>query len=264
MNDRVKVERDGALAQVKLNRPDKRNGLDLPMFEQLSRTGREIAADKSVRAVILSGEGKGFSAGLDWMSFMALPDHGQGLLERPPDGLTNLAQEVAWVWQQAPMPVIAAVHGFALGGGLQIALGADLVYADESAQLSVMEGHYGLIPDMGITQTLLRRVSIDVAKELVFTARRFSAKEGAELGLVTRVVDDPRGAAKLTAVQIAKRNPYAVRAAKRLINEAWLMGPPQSFALETELQLPLLGSKNQLEAVQAVFQQRDPVFDDPE
>ncbi|MBW2523780.1 MAG: crotonase/enoyl-CoA hydratase family protein [Deltaproteobacteria bacterium] len=264
MSARVLVERDGAVAEVKLNRPDKRNGLDLEMFEQLSAAGREVGADKTVRAVILSGAGKGFCAGLDWMSFMTLPDQGKGLLERPPDEVANLAQQVAWVWQQAPMPVIAAIHGFAMGGGLQIALGADLVYAEESAQLSVMEGRYGIIPDMGITQTLLRRVSIDVAKELVFTARRFSAKEGVELGLISRVVDDPLGAARLTAKQIAKRNPHAVRAAKQLINEAWLMGPKESFALETQLQLPLLGSKNQLEAAQAVFQKRDPVFDDPE
>jgi enoyl-CoA hydratase/carnithine racemase len=264
MGERVLVERDEAIAHVKLNRPDKRNGLDVAMFEELTAAGAELCADKGVRAVILSGEGKGFCAGLDWMSFMGTPDAAAELLRRPDDSVANLAQQVAWVWQEVPVPVIAAVHGFAIGGGLQIALGADLIYAEENAKLSVMEARYGLIPDMGISQTLFKRVRMDVAKELIFTARRFSAKEGLELGLVTRVVDDPLGAARLTAKQIAKRSPHAVRAAKRLINEGWAMGPKEGLAFETELEMPLLGSKNQLEAAQAVFQKRDPVFDDPD
>lgn len=264
MDERVMVERDGPIAHVKLNRPDKRNGLDLAMFRELTAAGTELCADKSVRAVVLSGEGKGFCAGLDWRSFMASPDVGTELLDRPNGAVANLAQQVAWIWQQVPVPVIAAVHGFAIGGGLQIALGADLVYASESAELCVMEGQYGLIPDMGISQTLFRRVRIDVAKDLIFTARRFSAKEGFELGLVTQLVDDPVAAARQWAAEVAKRSPHAVRAAKRLINEAWRMEPRESLALETELELPLLGSKNQLEAAQAIFEKRAPVFDDPE
>lgn len=264
MSQRVIVERDGSIVHVKLNRPDKRNGLDLAMFQELTAAGTALCEDQGVRAVILSGEGQGFCAGLDWMSFMGSPDRGAQLLERSSDSVANLAQQVAWVWQEVPVPVIAAVHGFAIGGGLQIALGADLVYAEPQAQLSVMEVRYGLVPDMGISQTLFKRVRIDVAKELIFTARRFTAQEGHDLGLVTRVVDDPVAAARKTADEIARRSPHAVRAAKRLINEAWLMGPKEGLALETALELPLLGSKNQLEAAQAVFQKRDPVFDDPD
>lgn len=260
---RVVVERDGAIAQVKLNRPDKRNGLDLATFEQLAAAGRSLGADRSVRAIVLCGEGKGFCAGLDWMSFLALPDQGRRLLERPADSVANLAQQAAWVWREVPMPVIAAVHGFALGGGLQIALGADLLYAAPETELAVLEARYGLIPDMAISQTLFRRVPMDVAKELIFTARRLSAEEGAALGLVTRVVANPLDAARQTARQIASRSPEAVRAAKRLIHEGWRLEPGESLALETELQRPLLGSKNQLEAVQAVLQKREPSFDDP-
>jgi enoyl-CoA hydratase/carnithine racemase len=264
MGERVIIERDGAVAHVKLNRPEKRNGLDLAMFQELVAAGTELAADLSLRAVILSGEGKCFCAGLDWMSFMASPQTGPSLLERPSHDVANLAQKVAWIWQEVPVPVISAVHGYAYGGGLQIALGGDLLYATKDAQLSVMEVRYGLIPDMGITQTLLKRVRPDVAKELTFTARRFTAEEGLSLGVVTKVVEDHIAAARETAEQIAKQSPHAVRAAKKLINEASTMGPKDGLALETALQMPLLGSANQMEAAQAVFTKRDPVFADPE
>jgi enoyl-CoA hydratase/carnithine racemase len=264
MTERVISTRDGSVAHVELNRPDKRNGLDVAMFRELAAAGTALAADETVRAVILSGRGNGFCAGLDWMSFMSSPETGPELLERKSGEVANLAQKVAWVWQELRVPVISAVHGFAFGGGLQIALGADLVYASRDATLSVMEVQYGLIPDMGITQTLLRRVRLDVAKELTFTARRFSADEALAFGVVTRVVDDPLEAARATAAEIANRSPHAVRAAKRLINEAWTMGAKESLALETALQMPLLGSPNQMEAAQAVFMKRDPKFSDPE
>jgi enoyl-CoA hydratase/carnithine racemase len=263
MSDRVISSRDGAVAHVLLNRPDKRNGLDVQMFRELAAAGTALAADNTIRAVILSGAGKGFSAGLDWMSFMSSPETGPELLERKSGEVANLAQKVAWVWQEVPVPVIAAVHGFAFGGGLQIALGADLVYAARDAELCVMEVRYGLVPDMGITQTLMKRVRVDVAKELVFTARRFSADEALALGVVTRVADDPLEAAQQTAKEIASQSPHAVRAAKRLINEASSIGPKESLALETALQIPLLGSPNQMEAAQAVFMKRDPKFSDP-
>jgi len=263
-DNRVIIDRDGAVAHVRLNRPAKRNGLDLAMFRELAEAGVTLSADRSLRAVILSGEGPGFCAGLDWMSFLADPTASKTLLDRPEGEVANLAQKVSWVWQEVPVPVIAAIHGFAIGGGLQIALGADLVYASKDTELSVMEARYGLIPDMGISQSLLKRVRADIAKELTFTARRFSADEALSLGVITRVVDDPIAAAKETADAIAARSPHAIRAAKRLINEAAEMDPAASLALETELQMPLLGSPNQMEAAQAVFEKRPPVFRDPE
>jgi enoyl-CoA hydratase/carnithine racemase len=264
MGERVIVERDGAVAHVKLNRPDKRNGLDVAMFRELAAAGEELATDKSLRAVVLSGEGKGFCAGLDWMSFMSAPESAPELLNRAEGEVANLAQKVGWVWQEVPVPVIAAVHGFAFGGGLQIALGADLIYAAKDAQLSVMEARYGLIPDMGASQTLLRRVRLDVAKELTFTGRRFSGEEGLALGVVTRTVDDPVAAALESARTMASQSPHALRSGKLLLNESWTMTPKESFALETELQRALLGSPNQMEAAQAVFMKREAKFADPD
>ncbi|MBO6933707.1 MAG: crotonase/enoyl-CoA hydratase family protein [Deltaproteobacteria bacterium] len=261
-DERVRVDRDGAVATVWLTRGEKRNGLDVPMFEQLIAAGRALESDKSLRAVVLAGEGPAFCAGLDFQSFMSTPNAPQKLLARK--GPTNVAQEVGWVWRELPVPVIAAIHGSCFGGGLQIALGADIRLAHPEAQLSVMEIRWGLIPDMGITQTLLPLVRPDVAKELTFTGRRVSGKEALELGLVTRVVDDPQAEAKALADTIATKSPHAIRAAKALYDRSPGLSVAESFALETELQLPLLGSKNQLEAVQANMMKRDPVFQDVE
>jgi enoyl-CoA hydratase/carnithine racemase len=262
--ERVLVERDGAVAHVRLNRPDKRNGLDLPMFEGLIEAGRSLGTDPSVRAVVLSGEGKAFCAGLDFQAFMASPEVGQKLLARPEDSPANVAQRVAWVWQEVPVPVIAAVHGQAFGGGLQIALGADLRYVRPDAQLSVMEIEWGLIPDMSASKTLLSVVPLDVAKELTFTGRIVSGEEAQRLGLATRVCEDPVAEALETARLVAAKNPHAIRAAKRLYAEAPSKGTREAFALETELQLTLLGSPNQMEAVQANFEKRAPRFSDPD
>ena len=259
---RVLVERDGAVAHVVMNRPDKRNGLDLAMFEGLVGAGTELAADRSVRAVVLSGAGKAFCAGLDFQSFMMLPDGGRRLLDRSGPSPANLAQRVAWVWRELAVPVIAAVHGSAFGGGLQIALGADLRMVHPEAQLSVMEIRWGLIPDMGISQTLTSVVARDVAKELTFTGRKVGGAEAVRLGLATRLSDDPVAEALSLARTIATKNPHAVRAAKRLFDETAGMPAAEALALETELQLPLLGSPNQLEAVQANFMRREPVFQD--
>lgn len=261
---RVIMERDGAVAHVKMNRPDKRNGLDLGMFEGLVEAGTALAADRSVRAVVLSGEGKAFSAGLDFMAFMSTPDVGQKLLHRPDETPANLAQRVAWVWREVPVPVIAAIHGQAFGGGLQIALGADLRYVRPDAQLSVMEIRWGLIPDMGASRTLLGLVRPDVAKELTFTGRIVSGEEAVALGLCTRLAEDPLAEALATARTIAEKSPHAIRAGKALFEQAPGLSVKEAFLLETQLQLPLLGSKNQMEAVQANLQKRAPSFVDPE
>lgn len=261
---RVVVERHGAVAHVLMNRPDKRNGLDLAMFEGLVGAGRELAADNTVRAVVLSGAGKAFCAGLDFQSFLAMGDGGRRLLERGEGSPANLAQAVAWVWREVPVPVIAAVHGSAFGGGLQIALGADIRIVHPEAELSVMEIRWGLIPDMGISQTLTTVVARDVAKLLTFTGRRVGAEEAVRLGLATQVSEEPLAAAMELAQTIAGKSPHAIRSAKRLFDESAGMGPAEALALETELQLPLLGSPNQIEAIQANFMRRAPVFKDPE
>jgi enoyl-CoA hydratase/carnithine racemase len=266
LDDRVRIELDSHLAHVRLSRPDKRNGLDLPMFDALIEAGERLAQDRTVRAVVLSGEGKAFCAGLDWQAFLSIaPEERRRLLEHggPAESQANRAQQACFAWAELPVPVIAAVQGAAFGGGLQLALACDLRYAARDAQLSAMEVRYGLVPDMTLSLTLPRLVRADVARELVFTGRVVAADEAAALGLVTRVCDDPLAEAMATARAIAGRSPEAVRAAKRLLNAAPGLPVREALLLETELQRGLLGTPNQMEAVAAVMTRRDPSFSDP-
>jgi len=265
MSDRVQVTITDGVADVRLSRPEKLNALDPAMFAGLVDTGRGLAADPSLRAVVLSGEGRGFCAGLDFASFMKLGDDGGRLLARREDGsAVNHAQRAAWVWSELPVPVIAAVHGVAYGGGLQIALAADIRLLAPDARLSVMEIRWGLIPDMTGTQTLRHLVRLDVAKELTFTGRVVSGREAVALGLGTRVEENPREAALSMARDIATRSPNAIRAAKRLLNANVFGSRDDGFWLEEQIQRELFGSPNQLEAVQANFEKRAPRFSDPE
>ncbi|MCB9792785.1 MAG: crotonase/enoyl-CoA hydratase family protein [Alphaproteobacteria bacterium] len=265
MSDRVSVEIDGPIAHVRMTRGDKRNGLDLPMFRALVEAGESLMDRAEVRAVVLSGEGPSFCAGLDFMSIMGagLQEAMSELLGRTEDSPANLAQRVAWIWQEIEVPVIAALQGHVYGGGLQIALAADLRYAAPDARLSVMEIKWGLIPDMSITRTLPRLVGLDVAKELTWTGRVVEAQEAAALGLVTRITEDPLAAAFETARAIAARSPEAIRAGKQLWAAAPDLDDERGLALEEALQTPLLGSPNQMEAVMASMQRRPAVFRDP-
>jgi enoyl-CoA hydratase/carnithine racemase len=262
---RVLLSVEAGVAEVRLNRADKRNGLDLAMFEALVDTGKRITADRSVRAVVLSGEGKAFCAGLDWAAFLASGlEVGGKLLERSAESPANLAQRACWIWAEVPVPVIAAVHGVAFGGGLQLALACDIRVATPDAQLAVMELRYGLIPDMSASKTLLQLVRPDIARELIYTGRIVSGEEGGRLGLVTHVEPDPLATARELARKIAAQSPHAIRAAKALCNAAPELDTAAAFAHETALQLPLLGSPNQLEAVRAVLSRGTPRFQDPE
>jgi enoyl-CoA hydratase/carnithine racemase len=269
MSDRVTVKIDAGVADVRMNRPDKMNALDQAMFEGLVQTGMELAANPTVRCVVLSGEGRAFCAGLDFMSFMAMSDGGQrrgdggGLLRRPEGSPANYAQSAAYVWMNLPVPVIAAVHGVAFGGGLQIALGADIRFVAPDARLSVMEIKWGLVPDMTGTQTLRRLVRLDVAKELTFSGRVVTGEEAVELGLATHVSEKPLEDATRLAQEIAQKSPNAIRAGKQLLNESGLVNLEDGLRLEERLQLGLIGSPNQIEAVQANMEKRPPRFRDP-
>jgi enoyl-CoA hydratase/carnithine racemase len=234
MSDRVIVESSDGIAHVRLNRPDKRNALDGEMFRAIADAGENLRADDDLRVVVMSGAGKSFCAGLDLAMFSQLdqPDDAAHPGVMQPRGITHLGQQVAWVWQELPVPVIAAVHGHALGGGLQIALGADIRIVHPDTQLSVREVHYGLVPDMTGTFFLSRLVRPDTAKELTFTARIFDGREAAELGLVTRLSDDPVGDALVLAAEIADRSADAIRAAKRLFNRMANDTAPEQFAEE--------------------------------
>jgi enoyl-CoA hydratase/carnithine racemase len=245
-------------------RSDKHNALDQGMFEGLMRAAEQLAPDASVRAVVLHGEGKSFCSGLDVASFMS-GEGGTGvLLARDEGRLANFAQRVTYDWSLVPAPVIAAIHGNCFGGGLQIALGADIRIAAPDSKLSIMEVKWGLVPDMGITQTLPRLVPIDIAKELTFTGRILSGTEGLALGLVTRIADDPYSAALALAEEIAQKSPDAVRAAKRLYDETWTSNDSAAaLVLESQLQTGLIGKPNQIAAVVAGMSGERPVFVDP-
>ena len=267
MSDRVSVSTQAGVADVRMNRADKLNALDTAMFEALIETGRSLATDSRVRAVVLSGEGRAFCAGLDVASFAAMANRGSGgpkLLERSDESPANFAQRAAWVWTELPVPVIAAVHGVAFGGGLQVALAADIRFVAPDARLSVMEVKWGLIPDMTGTQSLRRLVRLDVAKELTYTGRIVSGSEAFELGLATRVSDAPRETALELAREIAAKSPDAIRSGKRLLEASALVSVEDVLALEAKLQRSLIGSPNQVEAVQANLQKRTPTFRDPE
>jgi enoyl-CoA hydratase/carnithine racemase len=272
MSDRIIVERDGGVADVRLNRPDKMNALDMAMFDALVEVGDELAADPSLRCVVLSGNGRSFCAGLDFGSFQQMGSgqrsSGSGSasdLGAPMEGrITHRAQQAVYGWTSMPVPVIAAVHGHALGGGIQLALGADIRVVAPDATMSVLEIRWGLIPDMTGTQSLVNLVGVDVAKELTFTGRMVSGTEAGQLGLATKLSDEPLTTAREMAAEIAAKSPHAVRAAKRLFNDAPKVTVAEGFAQERAEIGQLIGSPNQVEQVMAFFEKRDPEFADPE
>jgi len=274
MSDRVVWTVDAGVADVRLNRPEKMNALDPAMFEALIDAGEQLKHDPSVRAVVLSGEGRAFCAGLDFGSFQAMaggaggasaPKRNAGDVSEVEEGrITHRGQQAAYVWQELDVPVIAAVHGVALGGGCQIALGADLRFCAPDAQFSILEIRWGLVPDMTGSQFLPRLVGLDVAKELTFTGRMVSGEEAVRIGLATRVSADPRSEALALAKEIAGKNPHAVRGAKRLLNQAGTVSLAEGFAAERREIGALIGSPNQVEAVTAFFQKRDAVYADVE
>jgi enoyl-CoA hydratase/carnithine racemase len=272
IQDRVVIEKKDGIAEVRLSRADKLNAMDLPMFSALAEAGLEAAADRSVRVIVLSGEGRAFSAGLDVQSVMSSIGQREKkprreepqLFDGSDESPANAAQRAAWVWQEVPVPVIAAVHGVAYGAGIQVAMGADIRFFAPDAKLSIRETHWGLIPDVGLTQTVRQVVPLDVLKELVFTARVISGSEAKELGIATHVAEDPHAAALELAREIAGRSPDAVRAAKKLLNAAMLGSTADGLRLEAELQASLIGGANQLEAVKANMERREPSFRDPE
>lgn len=273
MADRVTISVRDGVADVKLNRPDKLNALDAAMFQAIADAAAEVRANPEVRVVVLSGEGKGFCAGLDIASFLggeANPEVSDAQADASPfdvlgkrEGITNLAQQVAYGWTDLPVPVIAAVHGPALGGGIQIALGADIRIVAPDAKLSVLEIRWGLLPDMTGVQSLVRLVGLDRAKELAFTGRFISGSEAVELGVATKEAADPYAAAHEMAAEIAAKNPHAIRGMKSLFNAAGTRPLAESFLEETRLMTSLIGSPNQMEAVMAFFEKRPAQFSDP-
>ena len=260
--DRIQIDVQNGVADVRMVRSDKHNALDWPMFLALDAATDELAARDDVRCVVLSGEGPSFCSGLDFPSFMAGDVGVDEMIADVPGEVANIAQRVAYDWQRLPMPVIAAIHGNCLGGGAQIALGADIRVSGPELKLCVMEIKYGLIPDMGITQALPSLVPLDVAKDIVFTGRTIGAEEALELGLVTRISEDAAGDARSLAAEIASKSPHAIRSGKRLLNEAYTGRSEQALKLEAELQRALIGSPNQIAAVTAAMTKEPAQFED--
>lgn len=260
--NRVRVEIDGHIAEVTLDRADKHNGLDYAMFDAINAALDELRDAPGLRAVVLTGAGRSFCAGLDFAAVMAAGRPIEDSFAKREGEIANDFQRVAYGWQQLPVPVIAAVAGNALGGGCQIALAADVRIAAPDLRISVMEIKWGLIPDMGLTQSLPRLVGTDVARELTYSGRVLGAAEALELGLVTRVEERPLEAARELAAEIAARSPDAIRRAKRLLEEAPGLPAADALALEERLQRELLGSPNQLEAVRAALAGESARFSD--
>lgn len=258
------------VADVALNRPAKLNALTAEMFADLLEVGLLVRDRSDVRAVVLSGSGRGFCAGLDLGAFAAMEQDTDWRkptteLLAPDDPLfeLNRGQRAAAVWGTVAAPVIAAVHGPAFGGGLQIALHADIRILAPSARLCVAEARWGLVPDMGGTQLLPRLVGTDVAMELTCTARTFSGAEAAELGLATRTSEDPHAAALELATTIAGHNPDAIRASKALLTGSWELSLRDGLAAERTAMARIARSPNQREAVRAQQENRQPEFTDP-
>lgn len=253
------VVEDG-IAHVRLDRPDKLNALTLDILDDLVATAHDLRRDKSLRAVIISGEGDAFCAGLDFASVMRNPvGVAKAFVPRPWRG-TNTFQEAPWGFRRIPVPVIAAVHGHCLGGGLQIALAADFRIATPDSRWSVLEGKWGLIPDMSGVKALSELVGIDRAKLLTMTADVITGEEAARLGLVTQLDNDPLAGAHRLAEQLVAKSPDALAAAKRLFNDTWTSGPRATFARERLEQAYLLAARNTKAAREAAFKKREPEY----
>ncbi len=257
---RVSVEYKDHIAHVTLTRADKMNALDEAMIKALLAAGQEVAASDA-RAVVLSGEGKSFCAGLDMAGFakMAHTDPTEWLMNRSHED-ANEMQELALIWRRVPVPVICAIQGVAYGGGLQIALGADIRIAHPEARLAVMEMKWGIIPDMGGMVLLPRLVRSDVLRLLTYTARPIGAQQATDWGLITQLSDDPLTEALALAENIASQSPSAIRAAKRLIEIAESKPRAEVLLTESAEQVELIGKPDQMEVVMAQMQGRKPEF----
>ena len=260
-NDRVVLEIDQGIATVTLNRPDKHNGLDMAMFDAIVAVTRQLKKDRSVRAIILKGAGEAFCSGLDVAKVSKNPVNFLKLLVKPGRKISNLAQDVGYLWRDVPAPVIAVPHGYCFDGGFQIALGADFRFSTSDCEFSIMETKWGLIPDMSLTVTLGELISIDLAKELTMTARRFNGAEAKEMGLVQSIVskDSLLNEALETAQLIAQKGPAAITSLNSVVQDGLHKGFDQGCAAETEVFASLFEKNGQAhEGMQAFLEKRQP------
>jgi enoyl-CoA hydratase/carnithine racemase len=260
MSSPVTCHVDGGIAQVRLNRPEKLNALTLDTLEALVATARSLAADRRLRGVVLAGEGESFCAGLDFATVLADPPRVARAFVPGPLRGTNLFQEACWAWRRLPVPVVAAVHGHCYGGGLQIALAADLRMTTPDARWSVLEAKWGLVPDMSGVHALSQQVGIDVAKRLTMTGDVVDGTRAVELGLATEAHADPVAAAEAFVAEVATRSPDSVAATKRIFERTWTSGPRRTFARERVAQARLLAARNTRVAREAAMARVAPAF----
>jgi len=268
MEQRIRVTITDGVADVRLSRPDKMNALDQAMFDALVETGTSLAKQQGLRAVVISGEGRAFCAGLDMGRFAKMAEPAESgkttatefRLGTRSHGIANASQYAVLVWQDIPVPVIAAVHGVAFGGGFQLALGADIRFVAPDTKMSVMEIKWGLVPDMGGMLLMPKLARGDVIRELTFSGRVFSGVEAMVMGFATRVCEDPYPAAMAFAREVAGKSPHAVRAGKRLMKVMETADAAAILLAESDEQVRLIGSANQKEAVMANIQKRVPNF----
>jgi len=262
-NDRIAIElgEDG-VADVRFTRADKMNALDPEMFQRIIEAGHMLQRAKGLRAVVLSGEGRAFCAGLDLSNFSRKPPEDEPSLTERTYGNANRAQQVAMQWRKLPVPVIAAVHGVCFGGGLQIASGADTRIVHPETRMAIMEMKWGLVPDMGGYVLWRGLVRDDVLRELIYTNREFTGAEALSLGLATHLDENPRERALMIARQIADKNPHAIRAAKRLQASMFERDADAILLEESIEQHAIMRSRNQVEAVMAEMERRKPDFED--
>lgn len=246
MNDaRLEVTSVDQVAYVSLARKEKHNGIDMPMFIALDQCIKKLQKDRRVRAVIISGQGHDFCSGLDVKAVLKVGKNAAKLLFKWLPWQSNMAQRISTGWRHIPAPVIVAIHGRCWGGGLQIALGADFRIATPDSSLSIMEGRWGLIPDMGGTLALRELLNQDVAKEMAMTAKEISGTEAHNLGLVTHLNEEPMVKAKQLAAAICRQNPDAVAGVKKLYNNSWWSSVGLTLARETWYQIRVIMGKNQ-------------------
>jgi len=248
MKPRVIVDYQDNIAIVSLNHSEKYNALDMPMFHAIVEMVDTLKSNKDIRAVILQGKGKGFCSGLDMVSVLKNPLNVKDLLKKDHDEVSNLAQDVGYLWRSLPVPVIAVTHGSCYGGGMQIALGADFRYSTSDCRFSIMEAKWGLIPDMSLSVTLRELTRIDIAKDLVMTGRIFDADQALEYGLITKISEDPLSDALAFAKSLMVRSPDAVMFGKKLLNETWVTDDKSALDLESNFQKRIIGRWNHLVA----------------
>jgi len=256
------VNAAGPVAELRLNRPEKKNAVTMELLEELVAACGALAAKPGLRAVVLSGAGGDFSAGMDTSVLMGFAGQLNAIKEEmlSPHGDANRFQTPAKALADLPVPVIAAIDGVCFGAGIQLALAADFRIASPGAKLSIMEGKWGLIPDMGISLSLPKLMPADRAKALIMTAQVMSGEEALAEGLVTRLAEDPKRAAMEFAQELAARSPDAVRASKRQVDALWSDRTAEGLRLEAELQAALMGAPNQVETIMARMQGREPVY----